>query len=57
MFFFQVTEFLSLHPNLEPSEEKDASDKNIDDDNDKNKNNGSMAKRRKSADANCILGT
>jgi len=49
-----VTEFLSLHPNLEPSEEKDASDKN-NDDNDKNKNNGSMAKRRKSADANCIL--
>jgi len=50
-----VTEFLSLHPNLEPSEEKDASDKNNEDDNDKNKNNGSMAKRRKSADANCIL--
>ena len=52
-----MSEFLSLHPNLEPSEEKDASDKNNEDDNDKNKNNGSMAKRRKSADANCILGT
>jgi len=50
-----VTEFLSLHPNLEPSEEKDASDKNNDENADKNKNNGSMAKRRKSADANCIL--
>ena len=45
-----VTEFLSLHPNLKPSdEEKDATDC---------KNYGSsMAKhRRKSADANCILG-
>merc|ERR1711971_1418731 len=50
-----VSEFLSLHPNLEPSDEKDTSDKNNEDDNDKNKNNGSMAKRRKSADANCIL--
>ena len=53
-----VTEFLSLHPNLEPSEEeKDATDcKNNDENADKNKNNGSsMAKRRKSADANCSL--
>lgn len=50
-----VTEFLSLHPNLETSEEKDATDKNNDENADKNKNNGSMAKRRKSADANCIL--
>jgi len=50
-----VTEFLSLHPNLEPSEETDSSDKNNDENADKNKNNGSMAKRRKSADANCIL--
>ena len=40
-----VTEFLSLHPSLEPLDATDF------------KNNGfSMAKRRKSTDANCILG-
>ena len=39
-----VTEFLSLHPSLEPLDATDF------------KNNGfSMAKRRKSTDANCIL--
>ena len=47
-----VTEFLSLHPSFEPSDEKDFKN------DDENKNYGSsMAKHRRiSADANCILG-
>ena len=47
-----MTEFLSLHPNLEPSENDDS---NTNDAKEKNKNNGSLSKRRKSEN-NSILG-
>jgi len=43
-----VTEFLSLHPNLEPGDKEDSSEN-------KEKKNESAAKRKKSTDTNSIL--